>query len=107
MDTLHVELISSGLDAASNGANFVVVCSTFVNMQRVISHCKIPALFVLFKWKFISSQRVIQANQIRKQAMNTSNVDIIANRIDMTSDSTNFVVVYNIFINVHRTISCS
>ena len=51
MDTLHVDLISSGLDAASNGANVVVVYSTFVNMQRAISHCKRLALFVLFKWK--------------------------------------------------------
>ena len=40
MDTSHVNLIRSGLDVASNGANVVVVCRTFVNMQRIISGCQ-------------------------------------------------------------------
>ena len=37
LDTLHVDLVRSGLAAASNGANVVFVCSTFVNMQKIIS----------------------------------------------------------------------
>ena len=37
--------------------------------------------------------------------MNTLSVDIIENGIDTTSDGANVVVVYNIFANVHRTMS--
>ena len=40
LDTLHVDLVRSGLAAASNGANVVAVCSTFVNMQKIISSCQ-------------------------------------------------------------------
>ena len=36
----HVDLVISGLVVASNGANVVVVCNTFVNMQKIIIGCQ-------------------------------------------------------------------
>ena len=52
---------------------------------------------------FVKDQH--EGKQRRKQIVNPLNVDIIPGHIDTTSDGPNFVVVYTIFVNVHRTMT--